>query len=117
LWVFDKGKGVVSAFLSSDYGSLDALLQAEIGMDASTSTSVVRARIQQGAKQSTGKVLSRGGDQKSEQAKSMPDSGIDSQIERARQTGVSRDTQQKLDRLARDFPALHEEVKAGTRRV
>jgi hypothetical protein len=36
-----------------------------------------------------------------------------SQKERAREAGVSYQTQQRLDRLARDFPPLHEEVKAG----
>jgi hypothetical protein len=45
-------------------------------------------------------------------SKEGPDSGT-SQKEKARQNGVRRDTQQKLDRLARDFKALHEEVKAG----
>jgi hypothetical protein len=36
-----------------------------------------------------------------------------SQAERAKSSGVSRRSQQKLDRLARDFPDLHEQVKQG----
>jgi methylphosphotriester-DNA--protein-cysteine methyltransferase len=35
------------------------------------------------------------------------------QVERANKNGVSRQTQIKIDRLARDFHDLHEEVKAG----
>ncbi len=35
------------------------------------------------------------------------------QGERAKGTGVSRYTQIKLDRLAREFPDLHERVKSG----
>jgi hypothetical protein len=53
----------------------------------------------------------RGGDKKSEQSKSKFD--FDLQKERAERNGVSRYTQIKLDRLARERPDLHERVKAG----
>jgi hypothetical protein len=36
-----------------------------------------------------------------------------SQTKRAEANGVSRFTQKRLDRLARDYPALHEQVKQG----
>jgi hypothetical protein len=32
---------------------------------------------------------------------------------RAQENGVSRQTQNRLDRLARDFPELHDRIKAG----
>jgi hypothetical protein len=45
--------------------------------------------------------------------KEMTNLSISPQVERARQNGISRAQQQKLDRLARDFHDLHEKVKAG----
>lgn len=61
----------------------------------------------------TGKVLPRGGDQKSEQSKSMSKLDIDTQAERAQQNGIGRQTQIKLDALARQAPELLEQVKEG----
>jgi hypothetical protein len=53
----------------------------------------------------------RGGDRKSEQSKE--NFSFDLQKDRAEQNGISRPTQRKLDRLAKEHPDLHERVKAG----
>jgi hypothetical protein len=66
-----------------------------------------RQRVQQAE---TGEAQ-RGGDRKSEQSKEK--FSFDLQKDRAEQNGISRPTQRKLDRLARDHPDLHERVKAG----
>jgi hypothetical protein len=95
------------------YGSLDALLQTELGMDAAATLTVIRKRMVHAAKVTTGEVLPEGGDQKSEHAKSLANLASDSQAKRAAKSGISPATQKKLDRLARDFPELREEVKEG----
>lgn len=59
-------------------------------------------RIKDAANETTGKILPRGGDQKSED-RSLSKFDIDSQEEKADHNGVSRFTQWKHDRLARDF--------------
>lgn len=57
-----------------------------------------------------GKVLGRG--QPPKATEEMPDSSI-KQATRAKATGVSRDTQQKLDALSKKAPALLAKVRAG----
>jgi hypothetical protein len=60
------------------------------------------------------RILANGGDRKSQQAKSECNLHSDlTRDERAKHDGISKRTQAKLDALARRFPALHEEVKAG----
>jgi hypothetical protein len=44
----------------------------------------------------------------------LDDSSSLSQAQRAKRNGVGIDTQKKLDKLARCFHDLHEQVKAGT---
>jgi hypothetical protein len=55
----------------------------------------------------------RGGDHKSEEARSKCTVHIDSQVDRAQRNGISRRTQIYLDHLARDAPELLERVQAG----
>lgn len=57
--------------------------------------------------------VKRGGDRKSEEYKSNADSALDLQPARAAANGVHRDTQRKLDRLAKDRPDLLERVQTG----
>jgi hypothetical protein len=64
----------------------------------------VQARMMTGVQVTTGKVRPRGGDQKSEQRKSIGKFPIDPQAQRAATSGISDRTQRKLDRLARDYP-------------
>ena len=59
------------------------------------------------AQQTTGEVLPAG------RSKEIDKLSISSQPQRAQQNGVGVVAQKKLDRLARDYPVLHEEVKAG----
>jgi hypothetical protein len=73
----------------------------------------VQGRMRLANEQTTGKVLPEGGDQKSEERKSLLKLSSDSQAHRAEQFGISRSSQQKLDRLARDFPDLFNQVKQG----
>jgi hypothetical protein len=62
----------------------------------------------------TGKVLPEGGDQRSEKKRSLHESGSDlSQKERAKKNGISYDSQQKLDWLARNAPEHLERVRNG----
>jgi hypothetical protein len=81
------------------------MLLAEIGCGREES---LKNKVAQAAVNTNGKVLEahRPGEE-------VPDSGTSSQRERARKNGVSRDTQQKLDALARRAPELHEKVKTG----
>jgi hypothetical protein len=58
------------------------------------------------AQNTTGEILPEGRPDK------LDDSSSLSQAQRAKRNGVGIDTQKKLDKLARDFPDLHEEVKA-----
>jgi len=70
-------------------------------------------RVAEAAKQTTGEVLPRGGDKRSEDAQSIADSAIDlSQKDRAKENGISLDSQKKLDVVARERPDLHAQVKA-----
>jgi hypothetical protein len=65
---------------------------------------------------STGDVLPRGNPSGSNQygnKEEIRNLRISSQGDRSRENGVSKRTQEKIDRLARDFPALHERVKSG----
>ncbi len=55
----------------------------------------------------------RGGDQKSPAAKSIAESSIDSQADRARENGVSLYTQKNLDKLADKRPDLLDRVRSG----
>lgn len=61
----------------------------------------------------TGNVLPRGGDKKSEHAKSIGNLPIDTQAERAEAAGIGERTQRKLDALARHAPHLLDRVKNG----
>jgi hypothetical protein len=88
-----------------------------------------RERTQAAAAATTGETLPHGGDRKSRGKKSSDDSSLDNRsaegessrddsyidkhADRARRNGVSRQTQQRLDRLARDFPELHADVAGG----
>jgi hypothetical protein len=93
------------------YGSLDALLRAEIGCTEAESRANVRMRA---AANTTGEVLPRGGDQKSVASESIRNLRNDkTQAERAKENGVSKRTQEKLDALARKRPDLLEKVRAG----
>jgi hypothetical protein len=66
-----------------------------------------RARIQQAAQVTTGEALPARRPDKSQNLT------VKTLGERANHNGVSRYTQIKLDRLARDFPALHQAVCSG----
>lgn len=74
-----------------------------------------RQKAMNAAGVTTGEVQPRGGDRKSEERKSKCKlhNDIPSANERASSNNISRRTQIKLDRLARDFPQLHEKVKLG----
>jgi hypothetical protein len=60
--------------------------------------------------ETVGMVLPEGGDQRSEEARSLRKLRGGSQQQRAQEAGVSRRTQQKLDRLARERPDLLEVI-------
>jgi hypothetical protein len=80
----------------------------EITREEGAEQLTARARGQQAAgDKDTGKVWPVG------RPKKLPESGNLPQRKRAEKNGVSRDTQQKLDRLAQDFPALLDKVKRG----
>src|SRR4051812_18842773 len=66
-----------------------------------------RKKIAEAAKQTTGDVLP------SHRLKEVDKLSTSSQPQRAQQNGIGIVMQKKLDRLARDLPPLHEEVKAG----
>ena len=92
----------------SPYGSLEALLKAEIGVESEEAgAQAVRQRMAKAAGNTTGEVLPEG------RPKKLPDSGSLTQRERAKENGVSRDTQQRLDRLAREKPEIHQLVAHG----
>jgi hypothetical protein len=63
--------------------------------------------VQQAAEETTGETLSRGKPCNNSQFANL------TQAERAQANGVGKRTQEKLDRLARERPDLHERVKAG----
>lgn len=69
-------------------------------------------RVQAAAVKTTGKVLPKGGDQKSE-AKSTDNLSVDRQEHRAVTNGVGVVTQRKLDALARRAPELLAAVREG----
>jgi hypothetical protein len=58
----------------------------------------------------------RGGDRRSEEAQSKCNFHFDNQCDRASQNGLSRRTQMKLDRIARERPDLRERIIAAHRR-
>lgn len=93
------------------YGDADAMYIATVGkrrdeIVASVAAAAARERSIRAAEQTTGETLP---------AHSHPDVQFAHQkaATRAMQSGISRRSQIKLDRLARDYPALHERVKAG----
>ena len=72
----------------------------------------ITERMAVAAQQTTGEVRTRGNptgnnqhQQREEEIGNLP---ISSQSQRARENDIGARTQRKLDRLARDFPALHE---------
>jgi hypothetical protein len=98
----------------SPYGSLDELLKAELGL--SKDEAKRKKVVQQAAINTTGEVLPRGNPTGTNQHGTKKEIGnfpVSTQPVRASQNGVTNRTQRKLDRLARDFPSLHEEVKSG----
>jgi hypothetical protein len=101
------------------YGSLDAMLKAEIGVMEAEGTRVIdaRERSRLAAVNTTGKEKLPVGNptganqhQAKEEFGKFPNS---SQSERGRKNGITDRTQGKIDRLARDFPEYHAKVRAG----
>jgi hypothetical protein len=84
------------------YGSLDALLLAEIGH---TECGAKRQLIAQ----ATGSTCKGGRPVRTETA----DLVVSTQLERARENGIGRDSQRKLDYLAGHNPSLLQEVQMG----
>lgn len=85
------------------------LLKAEIGIDSEEDGSrAVRLRMAKAAANTTGQNLGHGGDRKSNAKVAF-----DTQVERAKQNGISHYTQRKLDRLARERPDIHKLVSSG----
>jgi hypothetical protein len=84
-------------------------LVASVKTVSSQGVTKITERMALAAQQTTGK------DAPTKQGEriDLVDSTKLNQSARAEQNGVSRFTQKRLDRLARDFTALHEEVKAG----
>jgi hypothetical protein len=96
------------------YGDLPTLLKTELGIDSEDDgRSLIERRISAAAAKTDGKTLGRGGDRKSHGYKSMLVTSNDSQVERAKRNGISRDTQQRLDRLARKAPEICQLVASG----
>jgi hypothetical protein len=81
------------------YGSLEALLGAEIGCGEQEAKRQLEA-------QATGSTP-KGGRPKT------ADSAVLSQAQRAKSNGIGRDSQRKLDYLAGNAPALLDQVKEG----
>lgn len=96
------------------YGSLPKLIEAELGISFAEVqgriAAAARERIRQATEAATGKVLPKG--KVNQYAPSVPQI-TEPQRVRAARAGVGTRTQEKIDRLARDFPVLHEQVKAG----
>jgi hypothetical protein len=92
------------------YGSMDAMLKAEIGVTYDESLQNVAARlglrILEAAQATTGEVLPQ-------HKHPHPQFASQTQAERARQNGVGKRTQEKLDALARKAPHQLERVRAG----
>jgi hypothetical protein len=95
------------------YGTSEAMLKAN-GIDPDEfieRVQTIRERVQQAE---TGDSLPSGGDYTSEEGKQRALGNLpNAQTTRAERNGISRKTQQKLDRLARDHPDLHEQVQEG----
>lgn len=95
------------------FDSLDNLLTASIGHTVGESLDSLRLRneqVQEAAQRTTGQVLPSDGSVHPANASQFANH---TQSQRAKANGVSKRTQEKLDRLAREFPELHEQVKAG----
>ncbi len=94
-------------------------------MAARVSVPGARDRIRQAAEQSTGEVLRRGRPERAEVATAGEEDGdtggsglmstfdINPQGDRAREAGVGRFTQHRLDRLKREHEPLYEAVRDG----
>jgi hypothetical protein len=101
------------------YGSLDAMLKAEIGVMEAEGSRVIdaRERSRLAAVNTTGEEKLPVGNPtgaNQHQAKEEIDKlSNSSQSQRARENGVGHVTQKKIDRLARDFPEYHAKVRAG----
>ena len=100
---------------SEPYRSLDALVEAELGKPLPEVTRQIAATateraIKAGRNQETGRVLPADG---SVNQHNLGRQIVYPQDRRASSLGIGLTTQKKLDRLARDFPDLHERVKAG----
>lgn len=104
LAVFGEPAGFIDAILAG----VEILEAHRYGKPLPASEAMIAA-----ARKTTGEVLPRGGDQKSEKRKSIGNLPIDTQTARATQNGISPRTQRKLDRLARDYPPLLEKVQRG----
>jgi hypothetical protein len=92
------------------YGSLDKMLKAELGVNSRTA--LTQLRVQAAAKNTDGTVIPKHSNQHNVDAQIGHPQSI-----RALQSGVCRTTQQTLDRLAREFPELHQRVIDGELRV
>lgn len=86
---------------------------AGLGMEPDRLEATIEARIAKAAADTTGEVQQRGGDRKSEAAKSKSTVDFDSKADRAAVNGVSRFTQHRIDRIARERPDLKAEIVAG----
>ena len=73
--------------------------------------------VEESAKKIFAEPAKQGGDRKSEEYKSKDNLSTDTQKARAKENGVHRKTQEKLDRLAKDRPDLLERVCAGELKV
>lgn len=89
------------------YGSLDAMLEAELGVTRDQGTKTVRERTTAAAKKTTGEVRPEGRPNNSTNYR------VSSQKQRAIENGVSYQTQVKLDRLAEHHRDLHAKVASG----
>lgn len=85
------------------YPSQEAMLLAELNETGRENVT----KVQAAAAKTTGDVLPEGRPKKTSQIATL------SQAAKAKANGVSKRTQEKLDRLAREFPKLHAQVKSG----
>jgi hypothetical protein len=82
--------------------------------EAKQEMTATQQRQTDAAEKTTGAVLPRGGDQRSEESEPRRKLRNDSsQAERAKSAGISKRQQENLDALARRAPNLHDAVKAG----
>lgn len=109
-WLFESYSEFL-AYLNVDDDLLDKLRRV-VALEPEVPMQQARKRVQAAAVKTTGKVLPKGGDQKSE-AKSTDNLSVDRQEHRAVTNGVGVVTQRKLDALARRAPELLAAVQRG----